>query len=78
MYQKAKPLDRVRGSDEGFALLELGEGGAELVDGGVGDGLAHRLVDLLPHVRRQLVHGADGRSRSGSRSPGVRIFQHST
>lgn len=57
-------------------LLELGEGGAELVDGGVGDGLPHRLVDLLPHVRRHLLHYADSRPRSGSRSPGVRIVQH--
>lgn len=48
-------------------LLESGEGGAEFVDGGVGDGLPHGLVHLLAHVRRHLVHDANGRAR-GQRS----------
>ena len=51
-------------------LLESGERGAELVHGGVGDGLADRLVDLLAHVRRQLVHRAGRRAcRTTSAGP---------
>lgn len=52
-------------------LLEPCEGGAEFVDGGIGDGLAHRLVDLLLHVRRQLVHSAGRHGRAARpRAPG--------
>lgn len=50
-------------------LLESSEGGAELAHGGVGDGLADRLVDLLAHVRRQLVHGARGRAHAPTTRP---------
>lgn len=57
-------------------LLESGEGGAEFVDSGVGDGLADRLVDLALHVRRQLVHRARSRAHhtTASRTPSVAIL----
>lgn len=54
-------------------LLESCEGRAEFVHGRAGDGLPDRLVDLLPHVRRELVHGV-GRSlrvRPTTRPPSV-------
>lgn len=54
----------------GVCLLELGEGGAELVDGVLCDGLPDRLVDLLAHVRWQLAHGAGRRAPRAPRAAG--------
>lgn len=45
-----------------WSLLEARERWAEFVDGGVGDGLPDGLVDLLSHVRGQLVDGAGRRA----------------
>lgn len=54
-------------------LLESSEGGAELAHGGVGDGLPDRLVDLLAHVRRQLVHRASRCRCAPTRPPSITI-----
>lgn len=49
-------------------LLESGEGGAEFVDGCVGDGLPHGLVELRARVRRHLVQRARHRARGEASS----------
>lgn len=67
-------VNKYRVSRQIVCLLESGECGAELVDGGVGDGLADSLVDLLPHVWWQLVHGTHSRARCTSAAGTPNIF----
>lgn len=70
-------VNKYRVSRQIVCLLESGECRAELVDGGVGDGLADSLVDLLPHVWWQLVHCTHccARRASAAGTPNIFVYK---